>query len=261
MDKELAYRYQKLSLTVLQKALDEICPKFEDEEKVKERIELFEVYELELDEEWEELEREAERELELFYEERNLIFSKIERTKNSNKVQSKVDGFETKKQRRVEYLHRKRDQLLGSIPLDDEKLEQKRERINNQYDEKIRKSEIRFNTIINNTLNTDNTENVARRLEQSKKVWDRKYEELKHSFELREIIHNNKRMEFDQIRLAVQGFEEEFERVALWCLMGGVTPLSCYVQVKERMEMIGLETLKIDTMISDIRAGFLTIDK
>lgn len=254
-ERELSYKYRKLGLTTLQKALDEICPKIEDKELIKERALMFNGFEEELDQEWEELEEEAAHELNLFKEERDLILSKIEKTRNTSRVQNKVDGFELKKQKRVEYLSKKKTEAIQSALTD-----LKRDKITKQFNDKIKRSETRYNTIINNTLNSDNSDSVSRRLEVSRKIWERKYKELKFKFELKEAIHNNKRMEYDQIRLAVLGFEEEFERIALWCVLSGVSTLDCYKEVKNRMNMIGLNTVVIDEIIEDIKIGKLSID-
>src|SRR5688572_7787603 len=107
---EIHTQYRKLGIMILAKALDDICPTFNGEAeeeknlKIKERIEFFAKSEVELDKEWEELEREAQEELDNFKKEREAIFTKIAKTKNSDKIRQKIESFEHKKQVRVDYL-------------------------------------------------------------------------------------------------------------------------------------------------------------
>lgn len=256
---------------VLAKALDDICPTFHGEAeeekrlKISERVQSFAKYEVELDKEWEELEKEAVQELDNFVKERDTIFSKIAKTNNSERVKAKIDGFESKKQARVEYLARKMDrdiealkEKLVGLKKGTKKYAQiagKIQQIEKTTASKIKKTELRYNTIIKNTMNSDNAERVAQRLEQSRAVWERKYRELKEKHLVKETIHNNKRMEFDQIRIAINSFSNEVEHIKHWCTLSDVTLKECYTEAIRRAKMVNRDYSGIEKVLGQISAG------
>lgn len=256
---------------VLSKALDDICPTFQGETeqekqlKIKERIKFFKKSEAALDQEWEDLERDAIDELDNFIKERDTIFGKIAKTNNSAKVRQKIQGFEEKKQGRVDYLARKMDrdlallkEKLSTAKKDSKKyihLTGKMRLLQKTVESKIKKTELRYNTIIKNTMNSDNSERVAQRLIQSKAVWARKYQELMDKHLVKESIHNNKRMEFDQMRIAMRGFAEEVEHIKHWCTISDITLKACYTEAVKRATMIGMDTSKIEKVLENIVSG------
>lgn len=269
LNREENYKYRKLCLTVLSKTLDDICPKFDGETEktksqlIKERIKTFKNNERELDKEWQELEEEAELELRQFHANREKILKKIERTRKTEKIEAKVKELNHKKHIRVSYLIQKQKDMneifssqLKELEKDSRAYKQLKRKIstyNNSIQDKIRKTEFRYNTIINNTLNSDNSEKVKERIEQSIRVWDRKFDKLKAKFIEREIIYENKRFELDQIRMAIEDFEEQLPRMMHWCLMAGVSLKDCYTSVVERMRMVERESEKINTILERIK--------
>jgi hypothetical protein len=256
---------------VLAKALDDICPTYQGEDKeekelkIKERIAFYKDSEVELDKEWNELEKEAETELKNFVKERDTIFSKIAKTNNSERIKLKIAGFEAKKKTRVEYLSRKLDRDLESLKekLSETKkgtkkytqLSNKAVSLKKSIEGKIKKTELRFNTIIKNTMNSDNSERVANRLEQSKAVWERKFNELREKHLVKETIHNNRRMELDQIRIALRGFGDEVEYIKHWCTLAEVTLKECYTEAIKRGRMVNRDVSKLETVLEEIKLG------
>jgi Mg-chelatase subunit ChlI len=268
---EIHRQYKKVGIIVLAKALDDICPNFygeaeEDKKsKIKERVEFFKHSEVELDTEWKELEKEADAELKQFLKERDIIFTKIAKTHNSERIKQKIAGFETKKQARVDYLSRKlerdtealKEKMIG-LKKNTKKYQQLNAKINQLQkttSSKIKKTELRYNTIIKNTMNSDNTERVAHRLGQSKAVWERKYKELKDKYLVKEIIHNNKRMEFDQIRIAMEGFANEAKYFKDWCILSEVPLKACYTEAIKRARMVNRDTSEIERVLEKIKEG------
>lgn len=257
LNREENYKYQKLGLAVLSKALDDICPTFENEPSeirenlIKERVIFYKQQERDLDKEWRYMEREATSEVKEFERDRDKIIKKLEKTVKTKRIQIKVKDLEHKKQQRLEYLQQKKlheernltERLTKLNPTSKKyiQISKKLKNFSESMEDKIRKSEIRYNTIINNTLNSDNTEKVTKRLEHSKKVWDKKYEKLKAKYEDRENIYHNKRFELDQIRMSINGFVEEVDRIRHWCLISGVSVKACYNSVKQRILMVGRE--------------------
>jgi DNA repair exonuclease SbcCD ATPase subunit len=256
---------------VLAKALDDICPTFqgeaEEEKKLKiaDRISSFARSEVELDKEWEELEKEAVTELDNFIKERDTIFAKIAKTNNSDRVRAKITDFESKKKARVDYLARKMDRDVESLK---EKLSglkkgtKKYAQISGKITQlekttaaKIKKTELRYNTIIKNTMNSDNAERVLQRIEQSRAVWDRKYKELKERHLVKETIHNSRRMENDQIRIAINSFSNEVEYIKHWCTLSDVTLKECYTEAVRRAKMVKRNYSGIEKVLEQISAG------
>ena len=269
--KEESIKYRRTAIIVLAKMLDDICPTYDLEEKqerklrIKERVEFFKQSEKDLDAEWKVLEKEAFQELAAFKKDRDLIFSKLQKTNNSHKVKLKVNRFESKKKARVDYLVRKMDREIG---LQTEKLselisgskkylqiQEKSVGLEALYQDKIRKSESRYNTIIKNTINSDNSQRVARRLEHSGEVWKRKYQELKKKHQDKEDIFNNKSTELDQIRIALDGFAYEKEHIAHWCTLAGVTLRECYTEAIKRARMVNRNTSKLDAILKSLIEG------
>lgn len=253
---------------VLAKALDDICPTFEIESAedrkrlIQERIEAFEVYERELDEDWELLEKSAYDEIERFEQERDEIFDKIAKTDNAERVLRKVQSFEKKRAARVEYLHRRLERELasinGKIPLfkegskKQEQLYHRLDFLKEQYEDKIRRAEHRYNTIIKNTLNSENSERVKARLENSRQVWKRKFNELEERHRTQEDIFNNKSMVFDQIRIALKGFEEELDYFKHWCIIADVPLRLCYKEAIRRARMVKRDTSRLEEVLRKI---------
>jgi len=264
-------QYRKLGIIVLSKALDDICPTFhgetdEDKQlKIKERVKFFKHSEVDLDKEWRELERDATRELKGFIKERDTIFSKIAKTNNSEKVRNRISGFEAKKQTRVEYLSRKFDRETEALKKKLSEVEEGSKKhtqlltkisdLDKLTQAKIKKTELRYNTIIKNTMNSDNSERVANRLKQSQEVWERKYKELEDKHLTKESIHNNKRMELDQIRIAMKGFVEELDSFQHWCTLSHVTLKECYSEAIRRAEMVNRDTAELEGVLTNIIAG------
>lgn len=269
LNREENYKYRKLSLTILSKALDDICPTYDKEAQetkeqlIKERVAFFKHQERELDREWVDLEKEAQYELNQLRKDSKLVLKKIEKTRKTNRIKSKVKELKHKKNQRISYLKTKKievaEQLkaqLNSLESGSKKYNQAQNKLNNlleAIDKKIIKSENRYKTIIENTLNSDNSSKVDERLEYSKQVWNRKYETLKARYLEKEDIYENKRYEQDQIRLAIQSFEEELGRIKDFCLLAGVSPTVCYTTVKERMAMIGRHSDKIEEILENLK--------
>ena len=268
---EVQTQYKKLGIMVLAKALDDICPNFAgeaEEEKrlrIKERISFYSKSEVELDKEWKELDKEATRELSKFIKERDTIFSKIGKTNNSERVKQKIAGFEQKRQARVDYLARKSErdtellkERLSELKKGTKKYSQiaaKITQVQKTTENKIKKTELRYNTIIKNTMNSDNSERVAHRLEQSKAVWERKYKELRDKHLVKETIHNNKRMEYDQIRIALNSFAQEVDFIKHWCIISDVTLKECYSEAVKRTRMVKRDASQIEAVLKNIVAG------
>lgn len=264
-------QYRKLGITVLSKALDDICPTYQGETeedkklKIEERISFYKQNEIDLDKEWQELEKEATDELKSFIKERDTIFSKIAKTDNSSRIQTKIKGFEAKKTARVEYLTRKferEDAALRKKLTEAKEGSKKYQQITTKLAEldkttkdKIKKAELRYNTIIKNTINSDNSERVAARLQQSREVWERKYNELRDKHLTKETIHNNKRMELDQIRIAIRGFVEELDSFKHWCTLSDVTLKECYLEAIRRAKMVKRDTKELEGVLTKIING------
>lgn len=261
-------KYRKLAIMVLAKALDDICPTFDIETQedrkrlIQERIEFFEGTERDLDAEWEILERNAAEELARFEIEREEIFGKIAKTDNSERVAKKVEIFEKKKQQRVDYLVRKLERDVAVIQMRMElfkegsrkyaQLAGRVESLHNSAMERIRRTEHRYNTIIKNTMNGDNSERVLKRLEMSKKVWERKYKELKSKHGTQEDVFNNKSMIYDQIRLSMRSFETELDYFKHWCIMADVPLRVCYQEAIRRAKKVKRDTSKLEEVLQII---------
>jgi chromosome segregation ATPase len=266
LNREENYKVRKLSLTILSKALDDICPKFDreppetKEQLIKERISFFKAQEKELDREWRELEREAQYELSQFKKDKQQVLKKLEKTRKTSRIKSKIKELEHKKTLRISYLQKKKQtaikdlqKQLSALNSESKKYKQINKKLNTLVITKVEKSENRYNTIISNTKNSDNGNKVNERIEYSKVVWDRKFNKLKNKFTEREIIHENKRFEQDQIRMAIQDFEEQIELYKHWCIWAGVSLRTCYTSVKDRMNMLGRTSEKIDALLEKIK--------
>jgi hypothetical protein len=263
------YRHRKLALVTLSKALDDICPKFDEEPEeirktlYKERVTLFDKQEKELDKEWEQLDKEALYEVRKFNTSRSVLFKKIEKTDKTNRIKKKVNELEKKLKSRIVYLENKEKEFQKKIRTELKKVEvgskeeaqllKKTVSFSKTIETKIQKSIERYNKIINNFRISNNSERVKVRLEHSKEVWDRKYEKLKSKFMEKELIHENKRFELDQIRLAVQGFEEELPKIKHLCTMAGVPLLECYKEAIARLNLLGRKSEKMENIIQEIR--------
>lgn len=261
-------KYRKMAIMVLAKALDDICPTFDietaDDRKrlIDERIAFFARTEVELDAEWQILERNAAEELERFKIERDEIFSKIALTDNSARVAAKVAKFEEKKLARVEYLMRKLERDVAVLEMRMELFKQgsrkyaqlnaRKESLHRNTMERIRRTEHRYNTIIKNTMNSDNSDRVANRLAMSRKVWERKFKELVAKHEAQEEVFSNKSMIYDQIRLSMAGFEQELDYFKHWCIIADVPLRLCYEEAIRRAKKVKRSTSKLEEVLSII---------
>jgi hypothetical protein len=106
-------------------------------------------------------------------------------------------------------------------------------------------------------MNSDNSERVAQRLEQSKAVWERKYNELKDKHLVKESVHNHKRMEYDQIRIAINSFSNEMEDISHWCTLSDVTLKECYTEAVKRAKMVNRDYSGIEKVLQEISTGVI----
>ena len=266
LNREENYKYRNASLTILAKALDDICPKFEGEPEtvrnslIKDRKKFFKQQEQLLDKEWGALDREATRELKKLNTERRAVISKIKGSKKTSKIKSKITSLELNMNNRLRYLNEKMDAEVKdlkekALEFDESskkylQIQKKIDKTITSYQNKIESTKNRYKVIIDNVQSTDNSNKIEERIEHSKDVWKRKYLKLKDQFEEKESIHNTKRFEQDQVRLAVQGFVEEIPRIKHFCLMAGVPLRTCYQEVNKRLELLGRKPLDLDTLLS-----------
>ncbi len=269
LNREENYKYRKLALTVLSKALDDICPTFEGEpieikdSLIQERIFQFKENEKALDAEWKTLEREALQEVAQLKKSAKAITRKLEKTSRTKRIKLKVAELQRKKQKRTYYLNKKLsletaqlDKQIKSLNPTTKKfaqIQRKKQNLIKNLSEKILASEKKYDKIIQNTLNSNNSALVAERLKASAIVWDKRYKKLEKQFREKEIIFNNKSFELDQIRLSVRGFVEEAEKIKHWCILSGVSLLTCYTSVQERLALLGRNSLEINDLVEKIK--------
>ncbi len=270
LNREENYKHRKLALVALSKALDDICPRFETEPEeirqqlIKERINEFKVNEKELDAEWQRLEKEALRDVKKLKKNAQTITNKLEKTRKTKRIASKVKDLQHKKRKRLLYLQqklsievKKLNQQLSNLNPSSKKHAQITRKLNNlqsSMKSKMEKSEKRYDIIIQNTLNSDNSKLVDARIKNSEEVWKKRAKRLEKQWRDKELIFENKSYDLDQIRLAIQGFVEETDRIKLLCEMAGVNLLVCYLSVRERLWMIGRNSLEINNLIEKIKA-------
>lgn len=271
MIREESYKHQKFGLIVLSKALDDICPRYSNEpptlkkQLIDERIKLFRDNEKELDKEWINLETEASKAVRKFKKEKQAVLSQISLTLNTKRVAKRVKNFEEKKQNRLTYLNQKltietkklNGEMSVLLPISKRYAQKKKklERITKNINDKIRKSELRFNTFISNALKSDNSSIVAQRIALHENAWEKKWKSLKSQYLFLEEAHNNKRFEDDQIRLAIQGFVEETERIQHWCLVSQVSLKDCYREARERLALVKRKIPDIEAAYEKIEQG------
>jgi len=75
---------------------------------------------------------------------------------------------------------------------------------------------------------------------------------LDKSFEIKEDNFTDRRLEYDCIRMSLEAFTEEVDLMKHYCLMIGITPKTCYNEVKERLKLLGRKSTEIDEILKSI---------
>jgi len=83
-------------------------------------------------------------------------------------------------------------------------------------------------------------------------LWNKKYDKVREQFKEREYVFNNKREELDLIRLSVEGFVKDFERIKHWCVTAGVPLKTCYTEVVLRLSMLGRKSKEIEDIVKKV---------
>ena len=76
---------------------------------------------------------------------------------------------------------------------------------------------------------------------------------VKHS--VKEEIFNNRSMELDQIRIAMDGLLHESDEIQHWCTLSGITLKECYTEAIKRATMVKRDTEKLKQVLKSIVAG------
>lgn len=265
LNTEAHYKHRTLALSILQKALDDICPKFDNEDLtvksqlIRERRIFFNTHERLIDKEWKSLEKEAQADLKKLERERIQSLSKIEKTRKTRRIEIKLQQLVRNRNKRIKYLKdklAKETKILSSqlktLKKDDKKFSQiqsKLEKITESINNKIVSATERYEKIIANTKNSDNQASVEHRVTQAKKMWQKKKAKLARQYEEREVIHENKRFELDQVRVAVESFYLHKERILHWCLVAGIPPKVCYEEAKSRLSLLGKNSPEIENVL------------
>ncbi len=259
------HKYKNLGIAILEKALDDICPKFllEDEQTRKqltnERMVTSKQQEKLLDKEWKDIERNYKKEVAALKQDRTKVISSLKKMCLTSRIKVKVRSLERTKKNKIKYLQSKfqnKIQLLQkqlkTLNPTSKKYLQVQSKINNfaqNLSQKIHSVESRYNSIIENTKARDNTKLVEARIKQSNDIWKRKFDKLTSQYENKKSIFVENQEELDQIRVAVKDFVEQQPIMEHWCLMVGVSPIVCYKEVVERLALIGRRSLEIEEII------------
>lgn len=279
--------HKRLAFEVIARALDDICPVEEPGEQlrtpeereefmrsqlenIKLRVQRYQIYESELDAEWEQIQRDAVSKFTRHVIERDSTFDRIRATHNGQRIAVGVSRYESQKASRIKsvtarneadknsYLKRVEKERVKGISTSQCEIDAKISEFDKSLKNKIRAITERYDAYIRNLLKTDNKETVERRLENSKDVWNRRAEELWEQLKVREANHNSKRQEFDQIRLAVDWFIADVEKVVFWCQVAGIPLIQCYEGVKRRLDLMHRQSDEFDAVLQRVKAGEFT---
>jgi hypothetical protein len=131
----------------------------------------------------------------------------------------------------------------------------KKRQFDREEQRKIEFTQRRYAVIISNVKKTDNRAKVDERLKESQEVWARREQRLREKFALRQQNHNHKRIEQDQVRLALEWFIYDIDKVNHWCMLAGISLMTCYYGVRRRLEMLSRACPEIDEVLQRIKAG------
>lgn len=276
--------YQRLALHLLSRALDDICPlEIMDEdtgelienklseqvEKIKDRAQKFTLDEKELDEEWDSIYQKAEDEWNTFLKERKSAFSRIEKTRNRDKVNSKIITHKSNRKLRIlriekdlikkkkEYEQKVLKAARKGKPIKEDVIKRKIASLERYSAKRMQSSIKHYENMIKNAEALENTEHVNRRLQESKEIWARREREIKEKYALKVFTFNHKSIEQDQIRLSLYWFIDDIKKVNFWCLLAGVSLEQCYDAVKRRLALLDRTSPEIEDIIQQIKSGKL----
>ena len=272
------YRY--LGISVLQRALDDICPidhidpNLNEEKKqqllkehlkkIKDRERKFSIQESELDLEWQKIQDDAEEEWSRFLKDRKAAFERIEKTRNAVKVKNKVEEYKGQEQLRISTILRELEEAKEAYkkksetrkrPYTERAIAAKYRSLENKANKKITNAKAHYANMISNKLASENTEKVERRLREAKETWENREKAIKDKYTFKVNTHNHKRLEQDQIRLAIDWFVDDVPKVLFWCNLAGTTLHECYRGVQRRLKLLGRESMEFNDVFERVRAG------
>lgn len=272
------YRY--LGIAILQRALDDICPidridsnlpelkkaqlLKEHIEKIRDRERKFKTQEDELDLEWSKIQEDAEEEWTRFLIDRKSAFERIEKTRNAEKVKTRVESYRAQEQLRISTILRELEEAREAYRVKSETRKRpyterakaaKKRSLENKANKKIVNTKAHYGKMITNAIASENTEKVERRLSEARATWSRREEELKQKYAFKVSTHNHKRLEQDQIRLSVDWFIHDVPKVLFWCNLAGTTLHECYRGVQRRLVLLGRESKELNEVVKKVKAG------
>lgn len=271
-DLEDNYKHKNLVLAILEKALDDICPKYLQEpesirkELIQERKILFSQQEKQIDLEWKQLIKEAKDAFKDLKKQRTFVISKIEKTRRKDRIKTRLKQLELNKKNKRNSFTRKFNVAVDKLKkeqvnlLKDSKkfaqINKKIDTLTKNYNHDLYKLEIRYNKIIENTNSTNNDEKVDKRIAKARSIWDREKERLEKVYEVKEDNFTDRRLEFDCIRMSLESFIENVDLMEHYCLMVGVSLKTCYKEVKERLRLIGRKSVEIEEILKTIEQKY-----
>lgn len=221
---------KNLTVEILAKALDDICPSYSLlgrealKKKTEKRNAFYQQIENEFDVEWKNLE--------------NDFSTKIRELENEKKAVLEHHRERLKR----EHVNRELDELDKSYEKEVAgKSDSEREEIEKVFLEK---------TEYINSKNNSRT--IEPKLHPVKKNYSKKLESLLSNYKIKEKGYNIRRNQKDRIRMSLQWFVEDFEKVKQFCLSCNIDLKSCYYEVRRRLTMAGRESDELNDLIKKI---------
>lgn len=278
----LLLNYKLLSIEILSKSLDDLCPKYveidsknTELEKLAAKSVLKLCGEIHLgqvllikekyDKAWNEIVESYTTKKAQLIADRDKAIETIKRTDNDARVDEKLDQAEQAWDKRKRALEQRiqarrrgfvtRVELQKGQKYSASEVKDLKVGLESQISREIRDFEKRRELAMQKIQSTRNVYRIIERVTEKEIIFDTKLKNLEKSYARQVEIYNRQWMDEDTFGAALHWFTNDLSEVKLWCAVAGVPMNVCYLTARDRLKMINYDDVAINDIIQKFRTG------
>jgi len=281
----LSLNYKLLSIEILSKALDDLCPKYVEVGPKGSELEKLAAAEAQAmcgeihlgqvllimekyDNSWAEITESYATKKATLLAERQKSINAIKRTDNDSKVDAKLELAEQaweKRKRALEQRIQARRRGFGTKvesqkgqKYSAEEVKDLKVGLESQISREIREFEKRRELAMQKIQQTRNAYRIIERVTEKEIIFDTKLKNLEKSYARQVEIYNRQWTDEDIFGAALHWFSNDLSEVKLWCSIAGVPMNVCYLTVQDRLKLINYSSVDIDSIVAKFKSGELS---
>lgn len=281
----LSINYKLLSIEILSKALDDICPKYVEADPKDCELEKLAAAEAQLmcgeihlgqvllirekyENTWNEIVEAYTTKKSTLLAEREKAINAIKRTDNDEKVDGKVvlaeQAWEKRKRSLEQRIQARRRGFVTRVEAQKgqkysaDEVKDLRVGMESQISREIRDFEKRRELAMQKIQQTRNAYRIIERVTEKEIIFDTKLKNLERSYARQVEIYNRQWTDEDIFGAALHWFANDLSEVKLLCSNAGVPMNVCYLTVQQRLALIQYTSVEINSIVDKFKSGELS---